>query len=478
MKYPVKIALLLLVTLVLAVPAAAAVDLSKIVVLGALVDSGFLDNCWVKHGQADAWPAIFARQAGSDFQQPLLDEPGVGGCMILQDLGPTYTYAASTPKPLNLNLARPYNNLAIPGYLAASATTCVTATAAAPCKNPLIDLVLRGSGATTLQQAASLKPTFVILGVFGNEALGAATSGTVIDGVTLPSAAVYAASYKTIVDTMKAAQGGTGVGVAATLPDIPSIAYFSAVSPIIGVNPSTGAPIYVLGSTGCGSGVPACSVPAGTLVPFPMATLMKAGYGIPCAVAPSLPKCNNPLPDNGDAATGMPGLLYPSEVALLKTRIAEYNAQIQTLATGAGYKIFDTAAIIAGITSTGREWGGMAINGKYLQGGFFSYDGVHPTQLGYAIVANDLVNFVNANYGSSVPQVDMSVYLFGGNSTGYPLGRPVTQGDVLDYGAAYFTPENLKAWQGLFGVDLRHLTVPVPSEGEPITPGRRGAEVR
>ena len=478
MKNLLKTALLLLVVLAMAVPASAAVDLSKIVVLGASVDSGFLDGCWVKHGQIDAWPAIFARQAGSDFQQPLLDEPGVGsskGCMILKDLAPTFDYALSVPKPLNLTLARPYNNLAIPGYLAASATNCVTATAATPCNNPLIDLVLRGSGATTLQQAASLKPTFVIIGVFGNEALGAATSGTVIDGVTLPPTAVYAASYKTIVDTMKAAQGGTGVGVVATIPDISTLAYFTAVSPIIGVN--AGVPIYVLGSTGCASGVPVCSVPPGTLVPFPMATLMKTGYGIPCAVAP-YPNCNKPLPDNGDAATGLPGLLYPSEVSLLKTRINDYNSQIQTLATADGYKVFDTSALIAGITSTGRDFGGMTVTGKYLQGGFFSYDGVHPTQLGYAIVANDFVNFVNASYGASVPQVDMSVYLFGGNSTGYPLGLPVNQGDVLNYGAAYWTPETLKTWQGLFGVDLRHLPLPEGVEEGPVVPERRGVEVQ
>ena len=78
---------------------------------------------------------------------------------------------------------------------------------------------------------------------------------------------------------------------------------------------------------------------------------MKAGYGIPCAVAPTLPKCNNPLPDNATliGTTGVPGLLYPSEVSLLKTRGAEYNAQIKTLAEAAGYKVFDTAALLADI---------------------------------------------------------------------------------------------------------------------------------
>jgi hypothetical protein len=480
MKKFLKLSLCLLAALAIAVPAAAQVDMSRLVVLGASVDSGFLNNCWVKGGQTDSWPAIIARQSGMDFQQPLLDLPGVGGCMILQNLAPTFTYAASTPKPLNATLARPYNNLAVPGYWASDAVNFKPKTqpaATAPSKEQLGWLTLRGlsGGTSALEQAASQKATFAIIGVFGNEALGAATSGTVIDGVTLPSAAVYAASYKTIVDTMKASQGGAGIGIAATLPDIPTIAYFTAVSPIIGVNPATGAPIYVLGPTGCPAGVPACPVPAGTLVPFPLAAMMKAGYGIPCAVAPTLPKCNNPLPDNGDPATGIPGLLYPSEVSLLRTRVAEYNAQINALAGAAGYKVFDTGALIAGMTTSGRNYGGATVNGSYLLGGFFSFDGVHPTPLGYAIVADDAISFINQNFNASLHRVDLSTYLFNGASTsgGIPGMIAMSQDDILNYGAAYWTEENLKAFASIFPVQREVLQVPgegiVPvSEGRPV----------
>lgn len=473
MKNLMKLSLCLLAAMAIAVPAAAQVDMSRLVVLGASVDSGFESNCWVKGGQTDGWEAIVARQAGVDFQQPLLDVPGVGGCMILQNLAPTFTYAASIPKPLNLTYPKPYNNLAIPGYLTASATTCVTATLTTPCNNPLIDLVLRGSGATTLQQAASLKPTFAIIGLFGNEPLGPATSGTVIDGVTLISAAAYGASYKTIVDTLKASQGGTGVGIAVTVPDVSTLAHFTAKSPILGVNPATGAPIYVLGPTGCPTGVPACPVPAGTLIPLLLAAnAMPYGYGVPCALAPTLPKCNNPLPDNagpldlGGKQVVVPGLLYPSEVSLLKTRTGEYNAQIRTLAGGAGYKIFDTGAFFADFAANGREWGGMPVTSAYLQGGFFSYDGVHPTSLGYAIVANEAINFINQNFNASIPQVDLSVYLFNGSSTtgGFPTGMAMTQDDVLNFAAAYWTPENRKAWQQLFGLQVGHLAISADEE--------------
>lgn len=440
-----------------ALPAAAQADFSKFVTVGASVDAGFIDSCWVKHGQTDSWPAIFARQTGNTaFQQPIVGEPGLGPCQILTSLAPTFSYAPNTGKPENLTLARPYDNLAIPGYLGASIVNCVTNTGNVPCKNALIDLVLRGSGATVLQQAASLKPTFFAIGVLGNELLGPATSGTVIDGVTLISKEAYAASYKTIVDTMKAAQGGTGKGVALTVPDVTTLPYFTAVKPVIGVNPATGAPIYVLGPTGCPPGYPACPVPAGTIVPLPLGSLMKLGYGIPCAVA-KLPACDNPLPDNATAIGGVtvPGLLYPSEVSLLKTRGTEYNAQIKTLAEGAGYKVFDSAALLADIAAHGRHYAGMDLTSSYLAGGVFSYDGVHPTATGYAIVADELVQFVNKNYGTSLPRVDMSTYLFNGNSSGgYPKSSygPPTQEEIVEFAAAYFTPETLDAFWKTMGV--------------------------
>jgi hypothetical protein len=476
-----KTTLLVALALALAIsasPAAAQADFSKFVVVGASVDAGFIDSCWVKHGQTDSWPAIFARQAGvSGFQQPIIGEPGLGPCQILTSLAPTFSYAANTGKPENLTLARPYDNLAIPGYLGASIVNCVTNTGTVPCKNALIDVVLRGSGATVLQQAASLHPTFFAIGVLGNELLGPATSGTAIDGVTLVSKEVYAASYKTIVDTMRASQGGTGKGIVATVPDVTTLPYFTAVSPIIGVNPATGVPITVLGPTGCPAGVPACPVPTNTVVPLPLGALMKAGYGIPCAVAPTLPMCNNPLPDNATliGTTGVPGLLYPGEVSLLKARGVEYNAQISALATAAGYKVFDTAALLADIARTGRNYGGITLTSSYLAGGVFSYDGVHPTATGYAIVADALVQFVNANYGTSLERVNMYPYLFNGNSQagGYPTSSfgPPSQEEIIEFAAAYFTPEVLDNFWKTMGVQHQARSIVLGDGiGEPPVP--------
>ena len=100
-KTTLLLALALALALALpALPAAAQADFSKFVVVGASVDAGFLDSCWVKHGQVDSWPAILARQAGNTgLQQPILGEPGLGPCPIRTSKTPRPGCCAALPCP-------------------------------------------------------------------------------------------------------------------------------------------------------------------------------------------------------------------------------------------------------------------------------------------------------------------------------------------------------------------------------------------
>jgi hypothetical protein len=44
-------------------------------------------------------------------------------------------------------------------------------------------------------------------------------------------------------------------------------------------------------------------------------------------------------------------------------------------------------------------------------GGIFSYDGVHPQNIGYALIAVELINVINDFYGTNIPQVNMDEVL-------------------------------------------------------------------
>ena len=106
---------------------------------------------------ADSVPALIARQAGvQDFQQPL--DLGAGDPARAHAGDPRSRAPSSRPRPRppgapkNLALARPYNNLAVPGATSVDALTRTTDAGG------LHDLILRGLG-TQVQQAVALQPT-------------------------------------------------------------------------------------------------------------------------------------------------------------------------------------------------------------------------------------------------------------------------------------------------------------------------------
>jgi hypothetical protein len=45
-----------------------------------------------------------------------------------------------------------------------------------------------------------------------------------------------------------------------------------------------------------------------------------------------------------------------------------------------------------------------------LSGGLFSYDGVHPSELGYAVVANEWVRMINQN-GGSLEEINLRPFM-------------------------------------------------------------------
>ena len=275
-------------TAALAVPAAAQqADFTLFAQIGDSLTAGFTDGCLVEYAQNDSYGAIIARHAGvSGFQQPLISRPGLGPCMVLTSLAPTFAYRPNTGLPINIGLTRPYNNLGVPGYTISQAVDSNPTTPA----GGLGFIILRGAG-TMLEQAAALKPTFLTIYIGNNDVLNAAGLATVIDGVTMTPTAVFDLKLQTIVDTMKAAQGGTGKGLILNIGDVAAIPFTTTVSPILGVNPATGATIYALSNYNCPTGVPACPVPAGSLLTLNAAassrraTAFRAPSGRTCRTA-------------------------------------------------------------------------------------------------------------------------------------------------------------------------------------------------
>jgi hypothetical protein len=457
-----------------ALPAAAQVDLTRFVWLGDSEGAGFTAHCLTKRVQVDSPSQVIARANNvADFQQPIVNDPGLGGCMYLTSLAPSFGYEPSTGTPANLALPRPYNNLSIPGCAIGDMVRGTSSADTAGTCGTFMDLILRNAAfhwGPMITQANLLNPTFVVLENAGNDYLGAVLSGTIIDGVTVTPLAQFTADVNTALQTLSSKQKN---GIVTTVADVTSIPFTTTIPPYVTsggklVLDPAGHPIPLLGPKNCPAGVPACPIPNTTLVTLNAAGYMPYGYGIPCAVAPTLPFCNYPLPASAIDANHPGALIYASDVAFLKQRGADYNAAIKTAAAAVGYKVYDLNDLLLR-SKTGFDVGGMKVNASFLTGGMFSYDGFHLTPIGYAIWGDDMVKFINRNFpNTNLAEPDLSTYLLAGGTNGGlsgPYTAPYVWSPMTD-------AETAMAIEQIFTLDFASsLAAMIPPHRATATPG-------
>ncbi|RKS55982.1 GDSL-like lipase/acylhydrolase family protein [Gillisia mitskevichiae] len=113
-----------------------------------------------------------------------------------------------------------------------------------------------------------------------------------------------------------------------------------------------------------------------------------------------------------DAVSGIDDkdALDKDELTMISTAQANYNATIKALAQANGLAFVDVQATLAQVANGGIPFDGGVVSSQFVTGGGFSLDGVHPTPRGYALVANTIIDAINATYKSSVPKVNIGSY--------------------------------------------------------------------
>ena len=192
--------LVLSVFLLAALPAAAQVDtgsadFSRFVALGDSLTQGFTNGGVVRGVQVNSIPALIARQAGvPDFEQPLISAPGIPPLLVIQSLAPPVIVPRpGAGAPLNLNLPRPYDNLAVSGFDVRD--VLVTRTG-----NPLIDITLRGLG-TALELAAVQQPSLAYVWIGNNDVLPAAVAGILVPLAGVSPGVTSQTAFETAFET-------------------------------------------------------------------------------------------------------------------------------------------------------------------------------------------------------------------------------------------------------------------------------------
>ena len=368
-------------------PVTGSADFSSYVAIGTSVTMGIQSNGLVEDLQRNSFPALVAGAAGANggsFVQPLVPTPGILPVLAVTGFTPQGRPILTPrpgPVPVGPSTPRPgdgYDNLGISGAVLTNALTKTTGDV----PTNYFDLVLQGQG-TMIRQCLAQGPTFISVEFGSNELIGGVLKGN-------PAYMIGALEFETLYDQMldSLTTGAPGAKlVLVNVPNLTNIAYATAV------------PLDVTGPFAPGGAVvtirlrdAAGPLPNGSRILLPAGALIPSGYGFP-SPAP-------PLPDSL--------VLTPIEVATIQAAVTQYNAIIATAAQQNGTALADFNGAFARAHGSGVTVGGVRYGTSYVSGGLFSFDGVHPSSLGYGLIANEILRAVNTKYGATIPLVDLA----------------------------------------------------------------------
>ncbi|MEO8217174.1 MAG: SGNH/GDSL hydrolase family protein [Acidobacteriota bacterium] len=429
-------------------------DFTRYVALGDSFGAGFSNGSLVDAHQVWSYPAVIARQARSkDFQQPLVSQPGIPPELALLSLSPLVIgpKATTNGSPTNLNLPRPYNNLSIPGARAVDLTTLTGKQPVTGTATSFAQFILRGLG-TPVDQALAQSPTFVSIFIGGNDVLGAVLGGT---PALLTPLDDFKTAYTAALDRLVAGAPNAGM-VTAGVPGVTFLPYANTVPPVL-VNPATsqpvlgpdGKPIFLVADLGGGN---FGQLPPGSLVLLPAISKISTGFGIPAALKPNFPN----FPDVGKPLADT-DVLTPTEIAVIETRAADVNAFIRSAAAARDIPFTDLAPLLANLKN-GLNEGGVILNTSFLTGGAFGYDGFHPTDIGYTLIANEFIKTINNAYGTKIPQA--SLLPFFANNAPEDSAQQIPQ-DGMTFSFSLLT------WESIYGISGADRTVEAPVVSKP-----------
>ena len=120
----------------------------------------------------------------------------------------------------------------------------------------------------------------------------------------------------------------------------------------------------------------------------------------------------------------------------MKTTVASYNQTLATLAASKGFAIVDINTFFNNVAANGIVVDGTKFTAEFVNGGLFSLDGVHPSNQGYAIVANEFIKAINLKWGSNIPPINVATVpgslVLAKKVTTSSMGTPIIPKGTLD----------------------------------------------
>jgi len=360
--------------------------LEKLVVIGDSLSAGFQNFSLftsTNGGQTFGFAAVIAQQAGVNLSLPTISYPGIPPALTLS--GGQIVREAGLGSRINPAQA---TNLSVPGFTvgnvlaygfpgnptvntidALSDTVLGTPAGPLPCgpiptslirwlplPSSISSLIPPGSPYIVSEAACALvlEPSTVIVSIGSNDVLQALTLG-----VAPTTPAVFQANYHLMIEALGLTRANI---VVANVPDVTQLPFV--------VNSAAFQKL-------CGVGLP-------------------TGYdAVPNLAAPTFNICtsNNLVP-----------LTF---IAELQGLVSQYNSIISSEIAaqkthGASATIVDINGVLNNLSKNGYNLPGRHLTTAFL-GGLFSLDGIHPTNTGYAILANTFITAINGALNTKIP---------------------------------------------------------------------------
>ncbi len=402
---------------------------------------------------------------GGDFIQPMVNDNigglTLGGQVIsgprlfFNGAGPAVLPGTPTTEVSNV-LTGPFNNYGIPGAKSFHMVTPgygSVANVQLGLANPYFARMASSPGATVLEDAAAQSPTFFTISeIGGNDVLGYATSGgsgvvqtgnpdpTTYGSNDITDPGLFTQVYTGMVATLTA---GGAKGAVVTVPSIVNLPFFTAVPyNAVPLDQAT-ADLVNGGYAAYNGGLQAAFAALSGTGLFTQEELDKrlisfsAGQNAVViidedltdlgAINPAfaaLPKYRqataddflvltsssfigttvggNPLAINGVSVPLADNwVLTPEEQANIQTATDAYNATIVNLGTANGLAVVDLDNLLTEAATSGTSFDEFTMTTDLVFGGMVSLDGVHLTSRGSALMANKILEAIDATYGSN-----------------------------------------------------------------------------
>jgi len=363
--------------------------------LGNSITAGYQSAGINDSTQAQSYAVRLAGQMGTRFAFPALAKPGCPPPINDFNRQTRVTLAgqpASTSSTcaLRSNTVAILNNVAVPG--ATSGDPDAPATPPSPSANLLTQLFLGGE--TQVQRARDANPTFASVWIGNNDVLGPALSG-LLGGVT-PQATFQTNYDKLITDLTKdnSALKGVLIGVA-NVADLPLLFSGRALQ-----NPQFVAALSAAAGKTITPDLTTCTATTNSLVSFLIVSAIATNQH-PAQIA--CEKKNDPnFPPLGDLY-----VLDSGELATLASYLAAVNGYITTKAQGIGFAYFNPNAALDSLRAIGEISSiGPNVNAPTAAfGKWISLDGVHPSGAAHQLLANRLIEVINAKYSTTLTKL-------------------------------------------------------------------------